>query len=65
MVGFAGTSVPLEMTLSPLGSRLAAGQTVATVRVSSDQDTGATGVPAVAQSSLPSPTWSWRLSHIF
>jgi D-alanyl-D-alanine carboxypeptidase (penicillin-binding protein 5/6) len=61
-VGFGGTSVPLFMAMSSLGSHLAAGQTVATVSASSDQGAG---VPATAESAMPSPTWSWRLSHIF
>jgi len=61
-VGFGGTNVPLFMTVSSLGSHLAAGQTVATVSASSDQGAG---VPATAESGIPSPTWSWRLRHIF
>lgn len=61
-VGFGGTTVPLSMNVSSLGHHLAAGQTVATVSVSPEQGAG---IPATAQSGMPSPTWSWRLSHIF
>jgi D-alanyl-D-alanine carboxypeptidase (penicillin-binding protein 5/6) len=61
-VGFGGTTVPLSVTVSSLGSHLSAGQAVASVSVGSGQSAG---VPATAQSAMPSPTWGWRLSHIF
>jgi D-alanyl-D-alanine carboxypeptidase (penicillin-binding protein 5/6) len=65
LVGFGGTAVPLSLQVSSLGSHLAGGQTVGTVSITSDQGAGSASVPAVAQSAMPSPTWSWRLSHIF
>ena len=60
--GFAGLNVPLSMTISPLGSHVSAGQTVATVTATAGpgQSTSAT-----ASSSLPGPTLKWRLSHLF
>lgn len=61
-VGFGGTAVPVSLTSLPLGSHLAAGQTAATVSLASDQGGG---IPATAESGMPSPTWTWRLSHIF
>jgi D-alanyl-D-alanine carboxypeptidase (penicillin-binding protein 5/6) len=60
--GFAGLTVPLSMTISPLGSHLAAGQTVAMVTATAGP--GQT-TPAVASSSIPGPTLRWRLSHLF
>jgi serine-type D-Ala-D-Ala carboxypeptidase (penicillin-binding protein 5/6) len=60
--GYAGLNVPLSMTVSPLGSHLSAGQTVATVTASTGTDQT---TPATASSSLPGPTLKWRLSHLF
>lgn len=61
-VGFGGMSVPMSLNLPRLGSHLSAGQTVGTVSVAAGD--GPTS-PATAQSGMPSPTWSWRLSHLF
>ena len=61
-VGFGGMNVPLSLNLSRLGSNLSAGQTVGTVGVAAG---GGPTSPAIAQSTMPSPTWGWRLSHLF
>lgn len=61
-VGFAGSSVPLSVDLRRLGSHLSAGETVGSVSISSNLSDA---VPAVAESAMPSPTWTWRLSHLF
>jgi serine-type D-Ala-D-Ala carboxypeptidase (penicillin-binding protein 5/6) len=60
--GFGGLNVPLSMTLSPLGSHLAAGQTVGTVTATAGPGESTF---ATASSSLPGPTLRWRLSHLF
>jgi serine-type D-Ala-D-Ala carboxypeptidase (penicillin-binding protein 5/6) len=60
--GFSGQNVPLSMTISPLGTHLGAGQTVATVTAAADPGDS---TPATASSSLPGPTLTWRLSHLF
>lgn len=61
-VGFGGSSVPLSVDLRRLGSHLSAGETVGSVSISSRLSDA---VPAVAESAMPSPTWTWRLSHLF
>jgi serine-type D-Ala-D-Ala carboxypeptidase (penicillin-binding protein 5/6) len=64
--GFAGLNVPISMTVSPLGSHLSAGQTVATVTASAGTGAGpGQTTSATAASSLPDPTLKWRLSHLF
>jgi serine-type D-Ala-D-Ala carboxypeptidase (penicillin-binding protein 5/6) len=60
-VGFGGLTVPIAVTISRLGDQLSAGETVASVR-SAVAENGATA--ATATSSMPGPTWRWRLSHI-
>jgi serine-type D-Ala-D-Ala carboxypeptidase (penicillin-binding protein 5/6) len=59
--GLAGQTVPLSMTVSPLGSHLSAGQTVATVTAATSQTPSAA---ATATSPLAGPSLSWRLSHL-
>ncbi len=61
-VGFAGQAVPLSMTLLPLGSHLSAGHVVGSVALAESQTERTS---ASATSSMPDPTWSWRLTHIF
>lgn len=61
-IGFGGTTVPMSVEVRRLGHSLSAGETVASVRLGSDPG-GA--VPAVAESGMPSPSWTWRLSHLF
>ena len=63
--GFAGLDVPLSMTMSPLGSHLSAGQTVATVATVATTAGPGQSTSATATSSLPGPTLHWRLSHLF
>jgi D-alanyl-D-alanine carboxypeptidase (penicillin-binding protein 5/6) len=59
--GLAGQNVPLSVTMSPVGSHLSAGQTVATVTATTNQSQSAT---ATATSAVAGPTLSWRLSHL-
>lgn len=61
-VGFAGSSVPLSVDVRRLGSHLSAGEQVGSVSLTSDPTDA---VPVVAESAMPSPTWTWRLSHLF
>jgi serine-type D-Ala-D-Ala carboxypeptidase (penicillin-binding protein 5/6) len=60
--GLAGQIVPLSMTISPLGSHLSAGQTVATVTAVTNQNQK---IAATASSPLAGPSVGWRLSHLF
>jgi D-alanyl-D-alanine carboxypeptidase (penicillin-binding protein 5/6) len=61
-LGFDGLTVPLSMTVSPLGRHLPAGQAVASVTLAADPAERAT---ATTTSSMPAMTWRWRLSHLF
>lgn len=61
-LGFGGTTVPLSVELRRLGHNLTAGEPVASVSLGSDPP-GA--VPAVAESAMPAPSWTWRLLHLF
>lgn len=60
-IGFAGSSIPISIDLRRLGSHLSAGEKVGSVSLTSDP---ADAVPVVAESAMPSPTWTWRLSHL-
>ena len=61
-VGFGGTRVPLSVDVRRLGHDLSAGETVASVTLGSDP---ARSVPVLAESGMPSPSWPWRLLHLF
>ncbi|HET6917207.1 MAG TPA: hypothetical protein VFH56_14030 [Acidimicrobiales bacterium] len=61
-VGFGGTRVPVSVDVRRLGHNLSAGETVASVSLGTDP---AGSVPVLAESGMPSPSWSWRLLHLF
>jgi D-alanyl-D-alanine carboxypeptidase (penicillin-binding protein 5/6) len=61
-LGFGGLTVPLSMTVSPLGNHLPAGQAVASVTLAADPTERATATTTSTMSGL---TWRWRLSHLF
>jgi D-alanyl-D-alanine carboxypeptidase len=60
--GFDNLTVPLTMTVSPLGHQVPAGQPVATVALAADPTERTT---ATTTGAMPGLTWRWRLSHLF
>ena len=70
-LGFGGLTVEITLRELRLGTRLSAGQTIASVGVAGlgAAGTGVTGpsdtAPVTVASGTPSPGWSWRLSHLF
>jgi serine-type D-Ala-D-Ala carboxypeptidase (penicillin-binding protein 5/6) len=60
-IGWGGLQVPVAVVLARRATRLAAGQSVATVTVSG---TTVASSPAVAARSLPAPSLGWRLRHL-
>ncbi len=57
-LGYGGMTVPLSVTLQPLGRSLSAGQTVGQVSAGPGESTAAS-----TQAAMPSVSYSWKLRH--
>jgi D-alanyl-D-alanine carboxypeptidase (penicillin-binding protein 5/6) len=57
-LGYGGTTVPLTVSIQPVGTGLTSGQVVADVSIA-----GGASTPARAAASMPSVSFDWKLRH--